>query len=201
MHQLAFLASAVGLAWMVREAHGWQAMLSAWVYGGAALLLYLTSSSYHVFARSPRARYLMRRADHAMIYVLIAGTFTPICILGVTGTWRWWILGVVWVGAAVGVVVKLLALDRFPKLGSALYIVLGWAGILLLPPLAHQPGRLALIVAAGVLYTTGALFFALRWPRLHPAWFGYHEVWHVMGVAAGVLFFVVNFGLVSGASP
>jgi hemolysin III len=91
-----------------------------------------------------------------------------------------------------------VALDRFPRLGGALYIVLGWAGLAALPTLWSRPGTLALIVAGGALYTLGAILFASHRPRLSERWFGYHEVWHSFGLAAGALLFVANMGLVRG---
>src|SRR3954465_305291 len=99
LHQLAFLASLVGLIALVEQAATPRARAVAWVYGGGSVLLYLTSSSYHVFARSPRARRIMQRADHSMIFVLIASTFTPLAVLGVHGAWKWPALVVVWLGA------------------------------------------------------------------------------------------------------
>jgi hemolysin III len=168
----------------------------AWVYGLASVLLYLTSSSYHVFARSPKARRIMQRADHAMIFVLIAGSFTPLAVLGVQDGWKWVALAVVWAGAVAGIVLKLVALDRFPKLGGAMYIVVGWAGAVILPALWDRPGTLALIALGGLLYTVGAALFAQRRPVLSERWFGYHEVWHAFGIAAGVALYLANLGLV-----
>jgi hemolysin III len=198
LHQVACVASVVGLIWMVESAPTARATAVAWVYGLASVLLYLTSSSYHVFAKSPRARRIMQRADHSMIFVLIAGTFTPLAVLGVQGPWKWAALVAVWLGALGGVAFKIIWLDRFPKLGGAMYIVVGWAGIVILPALWDQPGTLALIAAGGVLYTLGAILFALHKPILSERWFGYHEVWHAFGVAAGVVLFVANMGLVRG---
>ncbi len=196
LHQIAFVASVAGLVWLVRSASSTRATVAAWIYGIAAVLLYLTSSTYHVFARSPRFRRVMQRADHSMIFVLIAGSFTPVCILALTGPWRWVLLAAMWAAAIGGVVLKLVALDRFPRLGNAMYIVLGWAGLGALPSLIHRPQTLALIVAAGTLYTAGAVLFWMGWPRLSPRWFSYHEVWHTFVTAAGALLFTVNLGLV-----
>jgi hemolysin III len=196
LHQVALLLSIVGLGWLVSQAPTGRARAVAWIYGVAAVLLYLTSSSYHVFARSPRARRIMQRADHSMIFVLIAGSFTPIAVLAVPSPWRWPALVTMWVGAIAGVVLKITALERYPRLGGALYVVLGWAGLLVLPTLWHRPGTLMLIVLAGILYTGGAALFAARRPTLSPRWFGYHEVWHAFGVVAGALLYVANLGLI-----
>jgi hemolysin III len=196
MHLVAAGASIIGLIYLVQVAPNTRALVAAWVYGIGAVLLYLTSSTYHVFARSPRSRWILQRADHSMIYILIAASFTPTCVLVLGGTWRWVLLAVVWAGALGGVLLKLLAMDRYPKIGNGLYIVLGWSGMFALPALVQRPTLLALVFAAGVLYTTGAILFALRKPTLSPRWFGYHEVWHTFVTAAGALLFIANLALV-----
>jgi hemolysin III len=197
VHQLAFLASLGGLAWLISDAHGARAVVAAWVYGLTMVLLYCASSSYHLYARSPQARQVMQRIDHSMIYVFIAGTYTPVCLLALDGVWRWALLAIVGVGAITGVVLKVLALDRFPKLGFTLYLVLGWAVLVALPTLANRADLLMLAALGGFLYTIGAVLFALRRPRPVAVWFGYHEVWHLFGVAAGVAFFVLNRRLIA----
>lgn len=196
LHQVACLASIAGLVWLVRSAPTPRAQVAAWIYGLASVLLYLTSSSYHVFARSPQARRIMQRADHSMIFVLIAGSFTPIAVLGVSTPLKWPALAIVWTGALAGIVLKVVALDRYPRLGGAMYIVVGWAGAIILPAMWDRPATLALVAAGGLLYTAGAILFALRRPILSERWFGYHEVWHAFVVAAGVMLFVANLGLV-----
>lgn len=185
------------LVWLVRSAASAQALFAAWVYGIAAILCYASSSSYHVLARTERARAVMRRVDHSMIYVLIAGTFTPVCVLAMSGAWRWFLVGAVWLGALTGVALSMPARPRLPRFGIALYLILGWAGIVAAPSLAEHPVRLALIVTAGLLYTIGAILFGAHRPTLRPRWFGYHEFWHGIGVAAGALLFVVNLGLIA----
>jgi hemolysin III len=198
LHAVATVLSLGALVLLVRSATSIEASLAAWIYGLAAVLCYLTSSTYHVAARSERARALWRRADHSMIYVLIAGTFTPVCLLGMAGWWRWILLVIVWLGAALGVGLAASPRPRLPRFRIALYLILGWAGMAAMPSLiAHRPFGAALVVLAGVLYTVGAVLFGRRRPALRPAWFGYHEFWHSMGIAAGALLFVVNLNLIA----
>lgn len=199
LHQAAFLASVVGLVALVRAAPTTLATVAAWVYGTTAAALYLVSSSYHRLARGPRARRVMQRLDHSMIFVLIAGSFTPVCLLALHGSWRWWLLGAMWVLAFGGVVLKCCALERFPRLGGGLYIALGWAGAVAAPAFFDRPELGLLFVAGGILYTVGAALFAAGRPRLSPRWFGYHEAWHVFVVLAGAALFVGNFMLVRSA--
>jgi hemolysin III len=199
LHQIAAIASVGGLAWMLADAGSSTAVVAACVYGLATIALYVTSSSYHLYARSPRARLVMQRLDHSMIYVLIAGTYTPVCLLALHGSFRWVLLGLVWAGALAGVALAALALDRFPKLSWALYLVLGWAAIVAVPDLAARPVLLALAALGGVLYTVGAVLFALQRPRPVAIWFGYHEFWHAVGIAAGAVFFAMNLALIASA--
>jgi hemolysin III len=199
LHQVAAFLSIAGLVWMIADAHTSTAVIAAVVYGLAMIALYFTSSSYHLYARAGRAYTVMRRLDHSMIYVLIAGTYTPVCLLALHGSLRWVLLAIVWTGALIGVLVTLLAFDRFPHLTFILSLVLGWAALLALPELVQRPGLLALAVAGGLLYTVGAILFACSWPGRTARWFGYHEYWHAFGVAAGGVFFAMNLALIAGA--
>lgn len=192
------LVSVAGLIWLVSIAPTSRARIAAWVYGLSGVLGYTASATYHVFARSPRSRRIMQRVDHSTIYLLIAGTFTPMAVLAMRGPWRWAALSLMWAGAAGGVALKVFAWSRYRRFTGALYVMLGAAGLIALPWLLDQTRALAFILAGGFLYLFAVLLFALRRPRLSPTWFGYHEVWHALGVAAGVLIFVANFGLIRG---
>jgi hemolysin III len=199
IHQVAAVASVAGLVWMIADAHTPTAVVAAVVYGLAAIALYATSSSYHLYTRAGRARTVLRRLDHSMIYVLIAGTYTPVCLLALHGSLRWALLAVVWAVALAGVTVTVVAFDRFPNLTFVLSLVLGWAALLVVPELMDRPRLLALAALGGVLYTAGAILFALHWPGRAARWFGYHECWHAFGVAAGAAFFTLNLGLIAGS--
>jgi hemolysin III len=197
LHAIATALAVAALAWLVRSAASLEATVAAWIYGVSSILCYLTSSLYHIVARTERARALLRRADHSMIYLFIAGSFTPPCLLTMSGPWRWPLIGAVWAGALVGVALSIPARPRLRKFRVALYQILGWAGVTALPGLAHDPRRAVLVTTAGVLYTGGAILFGRQRPVLHPGWFGYHEFWHGIGIVAGALVFVVNLSLIA----
>jgi len=197
IHQAAFLVSLVGLGWLVVLANGTREIAAAVVYGLAAVLLYFVSSTYHVFAHGPRIRPVMRRLDHSMIFVLIAGTYTPVCLLGLHGAWGWGLLIAVWFGALVGITLKVAGLERYRKLSAPLYIVLGWIAVIATPQLLDRPDLLALALIGGVCYTAGAIMFARQWPGRVATWFGYHEWWHTWTVIAGVCFFAMNAWLIA----
>ena len=197
IHQAAFVASLGGLAWLVVLANGPREIAAAWVYGLATVLLYFVSSTYHVFARGPRFRPVMRRLDHSMIFVLIAGTYTPVCLLALGGAWGWGLLIAVWTGALLGITLKVAGLERFRKVSAPLYIVLGWLAVLATPQLFDRPDLLLLALAGGLFYTVGAALFALQWPGKVATWFGYHEWWHTFTLVAGVCFFAMNAWLIA----
>lgn len=161
------------------------------VYAVGLCCMLAASSTYHCWTRSPRARRIMRRVDHAAIYLAIAGTFTPVTLLTLSTGPAIVVLALVWVAAITGVLVKCLAFERAGRVGAAMYIGIGWAGLVLVPALVRNGAwlQVALLVAGGVVYTTGALGFARQWPKLRPSTFSYHEVWHVHTVAAAGLHF------------
>jgi hemolysin III len=169
------------------------------LYAVTLAALYGVSAAYHLLPMTPRVRYWMRRMDHATIYLFIAGAFTPMCLL-VAPRWEQGILlAVAWVGAGIGVTLKLVSLERTRVLGGVLYIVLGWLAIAMLPSVLRglDPAELTLLFIQGALYTLGALVLAIRRPDPYPDTFGYHEVWHTMVVVATACYFVVLWSLVA----
>lgn len=197
IHLVAAVVSVFALAFLVSLADGPRQLLAAWVYGLATLALYGVSSMYHVFARGPRIRPIMRRLDHSMIFVLIAGTYTPVCLLALDGALGWGLLVAVWTGAITGVVLKVVGLERYRRISAPLYIVLGWLAVVATPELVRRPQLVLLALAGGSLYTGGAVLFALHRPGPQAEWFGYHEWWHTFVVAAGACFFALNAYLIA----
>jgi hemolysin III len=201
LHQLAFVAAIPAGVVVILSAHPARARVAATIYAVALMGLYGISSSYHRLARSPRARYWMKRLDHSMIYVFIAASYTPVGLLVLHGPWRIAILATVWVGALIGVLLKMLRLDRTSKLGFAMYLALGWAAVAGLPQMISGLSALdlGLLFAGGVLYTIGAVILACRRPDPLPKVFGYHEVWHTMVVAAAGCHYVIIRSVLAAA--
>lgn len=192
-HQYAFFFAVVAGLVLVVAADGPVERLAVWVYATALAAMLGASALYHRFPwRSAAARLRARRVDHAMIFVFIAGTYTPFVLLGFAGPLRPVILASVWFGAALGVVLELRWLDA-PRWVSALaYLAVGWIGVVAVPQLFSGLGvavAVLLIVGAG-LYTIGAVTYATTWPNPFPSTFGFHEVFHALVVAAAVLQFV-----------
>lgn len=199
VHQAAFVVSLLGLAWLVVIADGTREVIAAAVYGMAMVLLYFVSSTYHVFARGPRIRPFMRRLDHSMIFVMIAGTYTPVCLLALNGAWGWGLLIAVWAGALIGITLKVAGLEKYRKISAPLYIVLGWLAVIATPQLFDRPDLLVLAMVGGVFYTVGAVMFANQWPGRVAKWWGYHEWWHTFTIVAGVCFFAMNAWLIASS--
>lgn len=159
------------------------------VYALSLLALYSTSASYHLFTRTKRSQRTMQQIDHAMVYVLIAGSYTPVCLLALPRTVGVPFLLVIWAAAAVGMGLKISW--KAKRVGHALYLIIGWAVLIILPWVYHRAGFTSMLLYAlgGIVYTIGAVLFYLQKPKLVPHIFGFHEVWHVLTVVAGILQF------------
>jgi hemolysin III len=192
MHAYAFFAAVAAGVTLVALAEGARARTSAWIYAASLALMFGLSALYHrVPWRSPRVRAWMRRLDHCGIFLLIAGTYTPFALLVFDGVLATLLLVLVWVGAATGIVLKLVWIDAPRWLGSAVYVGLGWIGIAALPQVFDAGVAWAtLTLLGGGLYTIGALTYALQRPDPWPSVFGFHEVFHVLVVAAATTQFV-----------
>jgi hemolysin III len=166
--------------------------LAVGIYITTLCALFGTSALYHrINWKTVKARMLMRRLDHSMIFLLIAGTVTPFALLNMTGTWSTAILVAVWSAAAVGIVVELLWIHS-PKWVSALmYVAVGWIGAVAFPQIVGTAGVWAglLIATGGILYTVGAVVYATGRPNPSPTYFGYHEVFHLFVIGAAALHF------------
>jgi hemolysin III len=189
LHQVAFFASIPAGIALVLVARSWPARIGVLVYALSLTAMFGTSAAFHRLCWSPRARLRMDRLDRTMIYVLIAGSWTPVCLLALRPGWRVALLALVWTGAAVGIAL-VLRWNRYRGIGvvrMVLYLGLGWMSVLVLPELSRTLGlgQLALAVVGGVLYTVGAVVLIRRRPDPSPRVFGYHEVWHAFTVAAG----------------
>ena len=165
------------------------ARVAVFVYVASLLALFSTSASYHLFTRTQRAQRTMRQLDHAMVYVLIAGTYTPVCLLALPRNIGVVFLIGIWSAALVGITLKITW--RAHKVSGAMYLIIGWAALIILPWAYHRAGFTSLLLFAlgGIVYTVGAILFYLQRPQLRPLVFGYHEVWHVFTVVAVALQF------------
>ncbi len=193
IHVVAFVLSFPAGVVLLANASPGRSAAGALVYALSLTALYGASSAYHRLGRTVRSQRWLRRIDHGTIYVLIAGTYTPICLLVLEGPTRWALLVGVWVAAAVGFALKLARFEGSHWLGSFLYGAMGCAAVVALPQLVTRlPAWVwGLLAVGGAIYGIGALVLAHRWPDPRPRVFGYHEIWHTMVVVAGACHYAV----------
>jgi hemolysin III len=183
------LAAWIALALVAPSA---RARVAANVYGASLLALFAVSALYHRPTWPARARLWMRRLDHSAIFLLVAGTYTPFCLV-LGGARGEALLALVWGGAAIGVLQSVLWVRAPKALVAAVYVLLGWVILPVLPALVARlgPAAVALLAAGGIAYSLGAVVYALRRPDPFPRVFGYHEVFHALVVVAAGLHLAV----------
>ncbi len=186
------VAVALGVLLVVLAPDG-RATLAAAIYALAVVGLFATSGIYHRGRWEPAVRAWLQRVDHAMIFILIAGTYTPICLLAIGGTMGTVLLAVVWSAAAAGAAVNLLPWSLPRWVAIAIYLLMGWAAVVAVPGLVAGVGIVAclLVLLGGLLYTTGAVVYALRRPDPLPSTFGYHEIFHACTIVAAAAHYAV----------
>ena len=192
-HLWALVASVVAGVVLVLLADGVLETVSSWVYAAALAAMFGASALYHRFPwRDAGRRMWARRLDHSMIFLFIAGTYTPFALLCFEGTTQWLVLALVWASAVAGLVLELAWLDSPRWLKAIAYLAVGWVGVLAAPQLFPGVGvaGAVLVIVGGALYTLGALVYAAKWPNPLPRILGFHEVFHLLVVAAAVTQFV-----------
>lgn len=199
-HMTGAAASVVGLIALVQRARMlgtiWD-VVSCAVFGVSLILLYSASSLYHALKLSPRATLALRKVDHMMIYVLIAGTYTPFTLGPLRGPWGWSFFAAAWACAVVGMAVKLFWMGAPRWLSTAFYVLMGWMVVIAIYPLSQAVSTtvLAWLVTGGILYTVGAVFYAAKWPNPWPGNFGFHEIWHLFVMAGSAAHYVAVWHL------
>lgn len=151
------------------------------VFGVSLILLYSASSIYHLVTISEKAINRLRKLDHSMIYVLIAGTYTPICLIALKGSLGWGLFIGIWALATLGIILKMFWMEAPRWLYTLFYILMGWISIFVIAPLARviAPTGIAWLFAGGIFYTVGAVIYATKWPRIKSKVFGFHEIFHI----------------------
>ena len=199
LHVMAFFAAIPAGIVLIAVADGAAATVGASIYAATLLLLFGTSAAYHRLAQSEYARTIMQRLDHSMIYLLIAGTYVPLCLVALPPEWGIPMLAVVGSLALTGMVLKLVWFHGARKVSYSLYLVMGWVAIIAAPVLIDSLTglQLGLIVAGGLAYTIGFPVLVLRRPDPWPTVFGYHEVWHLLTVLAAALHFAAVVDVVA----
>ncbi len=192
-HFFASIAAAAGTLALV--VLGWGNLakeLALAVYGTSLVLLFAASSAYHMIKAGPRLLPVLRQLDHSAIYLLIAGTYTPFCILAFSGFWKWGLLSIIWSLAAIGIVVKIFSMHAPRWFSAGTYVVMGWLCLAAVSQMlqALPPGALIWLTAGGIIYTLGAVVYITRTLDFLPGRFGFHEVWHIFVILGAAAHFV-----------
>lgn len=196
LHGSAALGSAVALTSLLRQASGnVAAVAGALTFALAMLAMYTVSPIYHSIPWGERWKARIQRLDHSMIFVMVAGTITPIAVASLDGVALVMSLSFTWLVAVIGILLKLLLPEAKTWLSVSLQMAMGWAALVLLPAIYARLGLKAVILIAlgGLLYTVGMIIFITKRPRLFPRAFSYHELFHVMVIAASAAHFLVIF--------
>jgi hemolysin III len=192
LHQYAFFAAVVVGVLLFVGADGGVARISAIVFAASVAVMLGVSALYHRVVWPPGPRRWIRRLDHAAIFLLIAGTYTPFGLIALDGTWRVAVLAIAWTGAFAAIVLKVAWIDAPRWVAAVLALALGWVGVVALPQILDSVGAapLTLIAIGGAFYTAGAVIYALKRPDPVPSVFGYHELFHTLVVAAAACQYV-----------
>lgn len=193
-HLIGAIMSVIGSIILVynasQEGSIWH-ILSFVIYGISLISLYTASTVYHWLPLSDEDGLIYRKIDHMMIYVLIAGTYTPICLISLRGPWGWSLLIGIWVLAIGGIILKSISMDIPRWISTAIYIIMGWLVVIAFYPLKNAVSLAGIgwLIGGGIFYTVGAIFYGKRWPKFECKWFGFHELFHLFVMAGSACHF------------
>jgi len=205
-HLFAAFAAIAGLCILTVNAtlHGdiWH-ITSFAIFGSSMILLFMASAMYHLLPVSEQAQKVWKRIDHMMIFVLIAGTYTPFCLVTLRDSVGWTLLAVIWGLAFMGILLKIFWIHAPRWLSTLIYIGMGWMILFAISPLSENLSESALhwLIAGGLSYTGGAVIYATKWPNPYPRHFGFHEIWHLFVIGGAFChFWAIAFHLAIPAS-
>ena len=189
-HFAGFLLSIWALYLLLTAGSGPAEIIAFAVFGSTMLLMYSASTIYHLFHLSEKGTIILRKIDHSMIFLFIAGSFTPFTLLLMEGRFKWLMISVVWGIALVGIILKLLWMHAPRWVSLSFYLGMGWLGLIIIPyTFMELPAAAWWIVAGGLSYTLGAVVYGLQKPNPVPEWFGFHEIWHLFVMAGSFCHF------------
>jgi hemolysin III len=166
-------------------------LISVIIYSISLVSMFAASATYHLAPVKPRAREILRKLDHSAIFMLIAGTYTPICLNAFSGFWRWGFLSIIWGIAVVGITIKIFYIRAPRWLNAGMYVLMGWISVLAWRQMAGLPlGVLIWLIVGGIIYTIGAVIYATRIFNFNPGKFGFHEVWHLFVIGGAFAHFI-----------
>lgn len=197
-HGAGAVASVAGLTLMVvvaaLKAEIWH-VVSFSVFGATLILMYTSSFLYHGLKLSEKTLDILRRIDHIMIFMVIAGSYTPLCLVALRGPWGWSLFATVWGIAVVGVFLKIFFMNAPRWISTAIYLLMGWLCVIAIYPLvkALVPMALFWLALGGVFYSVGAVIYAVKRPNPFPGILGFHEIWHCFVILGSACHFWLSF--------
>jgi len=198
-HMAGSLASIAGLTLMVVmaavKADAWHVVSFA-IFGTTLVFMYTASFLYHGLQLSAKTLAIFRRIDHIMIFMVIAGSYTPLCLVPLRGAWGWTLFGIIWGFAAVGIVLKLFWMNLPRWISTLIYLGMGWLCMVAVYPLVQilEPAPLLWLALGGLFYSLGALVYIFKKPDPFPKMFGFHEIWHICVLLGSACHFWLVFG-------
>ncbi len=193
-HFITFLAGIAGLVYLIIFSYGDLAKLATMgIYGASIVILYGASTAYHWANTTPEKQLILRKFDHISIFILIAGTYTPVLYYGLEGTWRWAMLAAIWGLSLVGIIIKIFFLGIQRWVSTMFYIILGWMAIVPMSRLiqAYPKEAMLLLFLGGLSYTIGGIIYATKIFNFIPNKFGFHEVFHIFISIGSLLHFAM----------
>jgi len=192
-HFFAAIAALIGLVVLLIVGRGsLDRTLALTIYGVSLVLLFAASATYHMVKGNPKVMQFLRKLDHSAIYLLIAGTYTPFCVIMFDGFWKWGMLAIIWSLALIGIVVKIFIINAPRWLNAGIYIVMGWLSIISIGEMLRvmPPWALTWLLIGGVVYTLGAVVYITKIMNFLPGKFGFHEVWHIFVILGALAHFI-----------
>lgn len=201
IHQESFFVALGACVLLIVESKNAVSLLAGLIFTFGLLFNFGVSALYHRIDWQPNIRALLRRLDHSAIFVLIAGTFTPVCLLGLSQKSGVAMLTMIWIVAILGIMMSIIWVQAPKWLAGLIYVGMGWSILPSIPELAQSLGHQGVLLLAlgGIAYTIGAVFYVAKWPNLKPGIFGYHELFHVMTVLGAGLHFVAVYKLLASS--
>ncbi len=199
-HLAAAITAALGLIVLLILSRGDPGKeLTLLIYGISLILMFSASATYHLVRTTPKNELWLRKLDHSAIYLLIAGTYTPVCLTFFTGFYRWGLLAIVWGFALVGITIKLFVIHAPRWLNAGVYLIMGWLAVFAIQQIitTMPVGAMIWLIAGGFFFTLGAIIYITRKMDFVPGVFGFHEVWHIFVILGCLCHFIMVAGYIA----